>query len=77
MAYYRSKFFGVEASVDAINKDSADSQLKWLMKSNPCFCYDCRERYYKDYSVRVLTGYDITNVTCTKWITDSSSTRYV
>ena len=57
MAYYRSKYYGVEASVDAMNRSSADSQLEWLLKTNPSFCKECREEYYKKYSIRLLQGY--------------------
>tara|TARA_R110002020_G_scaffold460890_1_gene679616 strand:+ start:240 stop:491 length:252 start_codon:yes stop_codon:yes gene_type:complete len=69
MAYYRSKYYGIEASVDAVNKSSADEQLKWLFNNNNadralCLCYACREKYYKDYSVRFLKGYDDTQVMC-------------
>ena len=63
MAYYRTKYYGVEASVDAVNRDSADKQLEWLLKGNPCFCRDCRERYYKDYSIRLIDGYELVS-TC-------------
>jgi len=74
MAYYRSKYYGIEASVDAINRDSADAQLEWLLTGNPCFCSECRETYAKEYSIRLLAGYDTTNSTCTKTV---SSVRYV
>ena len=76
MAYYRSKYYGVEASVDAMNRSSADSQLEWLLKTNPCFCKECREEYYKKYSIRLLQGYDDTKIFCTKYST-KSSVRYV
>ena len=66
MAYYRTKHYGVEASVDAVNQDSADKQLQWLLKGSPCYCTECREGYYKDYSIRLLQGYDTTKVTCTQ-----------
>ena len=59
MAYYPCKYYGIEASVDAVNRNSAEEQLKWLFKDgNPCFCTECRETYYKDYSVRIQSGYD-------------------
>lgn len=74
MAYYRSKHYGIEASVDAMNRDSADKQLEWLLKENPCFCTDCREGYYKHFSVRILSGYDTDKVTCTK---NLSSVRFI
>ena len=73
MAYYRTKYFGVEASVDAVNRSSADAQLEWLLKGNPCYCADCRESYYKDYSVRLLAGYDTVSY-CTK---EQSSVRFI
>ena len=73
MAYYRTKYFGVEASVDAVNRSSADAQLEWLLKGNPCYCADCRESYDKDYSVRLLAGYDTVSY-CTK---DQSSVRFI
>ena len=66
MAYYRSKYHGVEASVDAINTESANQQLEWLLKSNPCVCSYCREEYYKQYSVRLLKGYDETQTKCVR-----------
>ena len=68
MAYYRSKYYGVEASVDAISRSSADAQLEWLLKGNPCFCLECREGYAKDYSIKLLAGYDTANVTCTNTV---------
>ena len=74
MAYYRSKYYGIGAEVDAVNRNSADSQLEWLLKGNPCFCGECREGYYKDYSIRILDGYDTSKGTCTKTV---SSVRYV
>lgn len=73
MAYYRTKYFGVEASVDAVNRSSADAQLEWLLKRNPCYCADCRESYDKDCSVRLLAGYDTVSY-CTK---EQSSVRFI
>jgi len=64
MAYYITKHFGIEAEVDAVNSQSADAQLQWLLKGSPCFCAGCRERYYNNYSVRILNGYEPIS-TCT------------
>ena len=75
MAYYRSKYYGIGAEVHAVNRDSADTQLEWLLKGNPCFCGECREGYYKDYSIRILDGYNTSKVACTK--TTVSTVRYV
>ena len=60
MAHYLTKHFGIEASVDAVNRNSAFAQLQWLLKDNPCFCAACREGYYKNYSVKILSGYEPT-----------------
>ena len=76
MAYYRSKYYGVEASVDAVNRESADEQLQWLLKDKtPCFCQTCREDYEQKYSIRLQSVYTPqTKCTNTQSI---SSTRFV
>ena len=77
MAQYRTKYFGINASVDAVSMNSADEQLEWLLKDNPCFCADCREVYYVKYSIRLLDGYATGHITCTKDQAPSSNTRFV
>jgi hypothetical protein len=66
MVYYRAKYFGVEASVDAVNRASAEAQLEGLFTDRtPCFCLACREGYCKDYSITILQGYEPVT-SCTK-----------
>ena len=76
MAYYRSKHYGIEASVDALNRESADKQLEWLLEQKPCFCLECRELYSQQYSINILEGYEPTS-TCTKTATSMSNTRFI
>ena len=63
MANYVTKYFGIEASVDAVNRSSADEQLQWLLRGKPCFCTACRDKYYKEYSITLIAGYEPTT-TC-------------
>ena len=64
MAYYITERVGIKAEVDAVNRQSADAQLQWLLTGSLCFCAECREKYYDDYSVRILSGYEPIS-TCT------------
>jgi len=76
MAYYMTKHFGITASVDAVSRESAEAQLQWLLNEKSCFCYNCRETYFTDYSVRLRSGYEDDTV-CTKDQSITSNTRLV
>ena len=75
MAYYQCKYAGIEASVNSINRASGEEELNWLMEQTPCLCQSCRDKYEKDYSVTLRSGYDIHTV-CRR-NQSISSTRYV
>ena len=53
MGYYQSDVKHISGIVEAVNQQSADAQLNWIVENHTCFCIHCCEGLKTKYSTTI------------------------